>query len=65
MVDLDGPRLAGVDPDHPVPMVVAAATAAEVTDVVVAGRHIVRGGAHVGMDVAAELRAAIAAVAVR
>ncbi|HKE74955.1 MAG TPA: formimidoylglutamate deiminase [Acidimicrobiales bacterium] len=61
-VGLDGVRLAGADPDDPVPMVVAAATAADVTDVVVGGRHLVRGGAHVGMDVAAELRAAIAAV---
>ncbi|HET6952356.1 MAG TPA: formimidoylglutamate deiminase [Acidimicrobiales bacterium] len=61
-VGLDGVRLAGVDPDDPVPMLVAAATAADVTDVVVAGRHLVRGGAHATMDVAAELRAAIAAV---
>ena len=59
---LDGVRLAGADPDDPVPMVVAAATAADVTDVVVGGRHVVRGGAHLGMDVATELRAAIAAV---
>jgi formiminoglutamate deiminase len=61
-VDLDGVRLAGVDPDDPVPMLVAAATAADVTDVVVGGRHVVRGGAHLAMDVAAELRAAVAAV---
>ncbi len=61
-VGLDGVRLAGVDPDDPVPMLVAAATAADVTDVVVAGRHVVRGGAHADLDVAAELRAAIAAV---
>jgi formiminoglutamate deiminase len=61
-VDLDGVRLAGVDPDDPVPMLVAAATAADVTDVVVGGRHLVRGGAHTTLDVAAELRAAIAAV---
>ena len=61
-VGLDGVRLAGIDPDDPVPMLVAAATAADVTDVVVAGRHVVRDGAHRDMDVAAELRAAIAAV---
>jgi hypothetical protein len=30
--------------------------------VVVGGRHVVRGGAHTGMDVAAALRAALAAV---
>jgi formiminoglutamate deiminase len=61
-VGLDGVRLAGVDADDPVPMLVSAATAADVTDVVVGGRHVVRGGAHAGLDVAAELRAAIAAV---
>jgi formiminoglutamate deiminase len=61
-VRLDGPRLAGVDPDVPVPMVVAAATAAEVSDVVVGSRHVVQDGRHVSLDVAAELRAAIAAV---
>jgi formiminoglutamate deiminase len=61
-ISLDGARLAGIDPDDPVPMVVAAATAADVTDVVVAGRQVVRGGAHVDIDVAAELRAAVAAV---
>jgi cytosine/adenosine deaminase-related metal-dependent hydrolase len=62
-VQLDAVRLAGADLDDPVPMLVAAATAAEVTDVVVAGRHVVRSGAHLSMDVAAELRAAIARVA--
>jgi formiminoglutamate deiminase len=61
-VGLDGVRLAGIDPDDPVPMLVAAATAADVCDVVVAGRHVVRDGAHAERDVAAELRAAIAAV---
>jgi formiminoglutamate deiminase len=61
-VDLDGVRLAGVDPDNPVPMLVAAATAADVTDVVVGGRHVVQGRVHATLDVAAELRAAIAAV---
>jgi formiminoglutamate deiminase len=60
-VGFDGVRLAGIDPGDPVPMLVAAATAADVTDVVVAGRHVVRGGAHLDMDVAAALRAAIAA----
>jgi formiminoglutamate deiminase len=61
-VDLDGVRLAGVDPEGPVPMLVAAATAADVVDVVVGGRHVVQGGEHVALDVAAELRAAIAAL---
>ena len=43
---LDGVRLAGVDHDDPVPMLVAAATAADVADVVVGGRHVVRDGDH-------------------
>jgi len=41
---------------------VAAATAADVSDVVVGGRHVVRQGEHTGLDVPAALRAAIAAV---
>jgi formiminoglutamate deiminase len=61
-VRLDGARLAGVDPDAPVPMLVAAATAADVGDVVAGGRHVVRAGRHASLDVAAELRAAIAGV---
>jgi formiminoglutamate deiminase len=61
-VDPDGVRLAGIDLDDPVPMLVAAATAGDVTDVVVGGRHVVRQGVHTGLDVAAALRAAIAAV---
>ena len=61
-VRLDGVRLAGFDPDDPVPMLVAAATAADVTDVVVAGRHVVRDGVHASLDVASELRAAIAPI---
>jgi len=55
-------RPAGIDPDDPVPMLVTAATAADVSDVVVGGRHVVRQGEHTGLDVAAALRAAIAAV---
>ncbi|HZM43018.1 MAG TPA: formimidoylglutamate deiminase [Acidimicrobiales bacterium] len=61
-VDLDTVRPAGIDPDDPVPMLVTAATAADVSDVVVGGRHVVRQGEHTGLDVAAALRAAIAAV---
>ena len=41
-IDLDSVRLAGFDPDDPVPMIVAAATAADVTDVVIDGRPVVR-----------------------
>jgi formiminoglutamate deiminase len=61
-VDLGSVRLAGADPTDPVSMVVAAATAADVRDVVVGGRHVVDGGRHTGFDVATELHAAIAAV---
>jgi hypothetical protein len=42
--------------------VVAAASAADVADVVVGGRHVVRDGDHERLDVAAALRAAIAGV---
>jgi formiminoglutamate deiminase len=59
-IRLDGARLAGVDPDDPVPMVLAAAAASDVTDVVVGGRHVVRDGAHATLDVAAALRSALA-----
>jgi formiminoglutamate deiminase len=62
VVDLGGVRLAGADPADPVPMVVAAATAADVSDVVVGGRHVVRDRVHASVDVAPELAAAIAAV---
>ncbi len=61
-IRLDGTRLAGVDRADPVPMVVAAAAASDVADVVVGGRHVVRDGAHASLDVAAALRSAIAAL---
>jgi formiminoglutamate deiminase len=61
-VDLGSVRLAGADTGDPVPMLVAAATAADITDVVVGGRHVVRDRCHQGMEVAAALRTAIAAV---
>ena len=55
-VSLDSVRTAGVDPEQ----AVFAATAADVTDVIVDGRPVVTGGAHTGFDVAAALREAIA-----
>jgi formiminoglutamate deiminase len=58
-VRLDSPRLAGIDVGDPVSLLVAATTAADVTDVVVGAHHVVRDGRHVSIDVAAELRAAI------
>jgi formiminoglutamate deiminase len=59
---LDTPRLAGTDPATAADAVVFVAGAADVRGVVASGREIVREGAHVAMDVAAELDAAIRAV---
>lgn len=59
-VDLNSVRTAG---SEPLAGAVLAATAADVTHVVVDGRPVVRDGRHVSLDVAGELRAAIAAVA--
>jgi formiminoglutamate deiminase len=57
-VSLDSVRTAGVDPAG----AVFAATAADVTHVVVDGRLVVADGRHAGMDVPPALRDAIAAV---
>ncbi|MEE6257946.1 formimidoylglutamate deiminase [Plantactinospora sonchi] len=57
-VRLDSPRTAGVPPVG----VFFAATAAEVTDVLVDGRTVVRDGRHATIDVPAALTAAIEAV---
>jgi cytosine/adenosine deaminase-related metal-dependent hydrolase len=57
-VSLDTVRTAGVDPAG----AVFAATAADVTDVVVDGRLVVAGGRHAAFDVPAALRDAITAV---
>lgn len=60
-LSLDGPRLAGLGVDDLVGAVVFAATASNVTDVVVGGRPVVRRGVHLQIgDVGAALRAAIA-----
>lgn len=56
-VALDSVRLAGTPP---LDGVVFCAGAADVRDVMVGGRWIVRDGAHVSIDVAAELREALA-----
>ena len=62
-VRMDGVRTAGVPADGPGgPGAVFAATAADVTDVVVDGRHVVGGGRHTSIDVPAELAASITAV---
>jgi formiminoglutamate deiminase len=58
-VGLDGVRLAGLDRSDPVPAVVFAATAADVTDVIVGGRRVVAGGRHLSIDVPRALRDSI------
>jgi formiminoglutamate deiminase len=58
-VSLDGVRLAGTPPEQAVASVVFAGGAGDVRDVMVGGRWIVRDGAHVSMDVPAELEAAL------
>lgn len=62
-VDLDSVRLAGTGREDPVPALVFAATAADVREVVVAGRRVVAEGRHLSVDVAAELREAIGVLA--
>jgi formiminoglutamate deiminase len=59
-LNLASVRLAGFDNADPVPMVVAAAGASDVTDVVVGGRQVVEGGRHRTMNVPIALRSAIA-----
>jgi formiminoglutamate deiminase len=58
-----GVRLAGITPETAAPSIVFAASAAGVTNVIVGGEFVVRDGAHVTLDVAAELRESIAALA--
>ncbi|MCH2412972.1 MAG: amidohydrolase family protein, partial [Acidimicrobiales bacterium] len=61
-VGLDSVRLAGTDADTALASVVFAATAADVTHVVVAGNVVVRDGVHTSIDVPAELDASIRSV---
>ena len=63
-VDVENVRLVGWSSANGVAPLVFAATANDVTDVVVAGRHIVRASQHREIDVVAELRAAIEAMKV-
>jgi formiminoglutamate deiminase len=58
-LDTSSVRLAGTDDDALAAHVVHAASGADVTDVVIDARHVVRDGEHVLGDVAAELDAAI------
>jgi cytosine/adenosine deaminase-related metal-dependent hydrolase len=63
VLDPGSVRLAGIDAAEGVAGVVFAATAADVTDVVVGGRTIVRGRSHVTVpDVARDLHRAITSV---
>jgi formiminoglutamate deiminase len=57
-IGLDGVRLAGTSADHAHESVVFAGTAADVRDVIVGGRFVVRDGAHLEIDVATELESA-------
>jgi cytosine/adenosine deaminase-related metal-dependent hydrolase len=58
-VGLDEVRLAGTSADHAIESLVFAAGAADVRDVMVGGRFVVREGAHLGIDVPSELSQAI------
>ncbi len=55
-------RLAGITPETAAPSIVFAASAADVTNVIVGGEFVVRGGVHARLDVADELRTSIAAL---
>ena len=59
-VSAESVRLAGIAPETAAASLVFAATAADVTNVIVGGEFVVRDGKHVRMDVAAELRESIA-----
>ena len=61
-VGLDSVRLAGIDTPHVLDAVIFAASSADVHNLVVGGRPVVVGGAHVSVDVAGELDSAIAKV---
>ena len=61
-VDADSVRLAGIDDDSVIESLVFAATADDVTDVVIDGEHVVRDRRHVRMEVSSELRGAIASI---
>jgi formiminoglutamate deiminase len=61
-VGLDSVRLAGARPETLLESVLFAATAADVRDVVVGGRRVVRDGRHTTIDVPRELDRTIAAV---
>ena len=61
-VSLDGVRLAGWEPEYALERVVFAAGAADVRNVLVDGREVVRDGRHTTIDVARELHEAVRGV---
>jgi formiminoglutamate deiminase len=61
-VSLDGVRLAGTEPETALEALVFAGAAGDVRRVIVAGREVVRDGAHVDIDVPRELDRTIRAV---
>ncbi len=61
-IDLSSPRTAGATAGTAAASAVFAASACDVTDVVVGGRPLVRGGHHATIDVPARLSGALAAV---
>ena len=61
-VRLDGVRMAGARDGDPVGTLVFAGAAADVRDVIVGGRFVVRDGRHHALDVPRELAGALAAV---
>jgi len=61
-VSLDSVRLAGAQAETLLESVLYAASAADVREVLVAGRRVVAEGRHTTVDVAAELRSAITAL---
>ena len=61
-VALDGVRLAGTAADDLIDALVFAGAASDVRDVIVGGEFVVRGGAHVSLDVPTELHRAVATV---
>lgn len=58
-VRLRSVRLAGTCPDHALGTLVFAGAAADVNDVMIGGRFVVRDGAHVALDVPDELQTAV------
>jgi formiminoglutamate deiminase len=61
-VDIHGVRLAGTNPDDPIPSILFGGAAADVRDVVVGGSLVVHDGHHVALDVSRELRVALNAI---